>query len=295
MKRNMKTAKYLLYSFVLTGILLVCSASALYAEDPVPSVTDKDGLKIVEAEGEALLGDDTTPAQARAMARNNARRNALEQAVGVKVRSSTVLYNSSLISDLVVTATKGLIVEEEIIEDGLTVRVDQKAYYVCRLKAYIKPINAEKHSNLKILTAEVFRAGSDRSLKNPVFQDNDEIQVHLSVNEDSYINIFSVSQDGRLSQLYPNKYFNQEQLAANETMVFPDDTQRALGLKLRVRTPKKLSTSLESVLVIAAKEKIELLPAGDVEESVLTDVLKKLSEIDPSLWADKTVGYEVRK
>ena len=71
------------------------------------------------------MGDDTTPAQARAMARNNARRSALEQAVGIEVHGSTVIYNSDLISDLVVTATKGLIVREEILYDSPTVKGNQ--------------------------------------------------------------------------------------------------------------------------------------------------------------------------
>ncbi|MEW6601347.1 MAG: DUF4384 domain-containing protein [Nitrospirota bacterium] len=289
----MKIIRYLLSLFAVTAVLAVSSSQDIYAEDPAPSVPESGQIKIVEAVGEAVLGDDTT-AQARAMARNNARRNALEQAVGVNVRSSTVLYNSSLISDLVVTATKGLIVDEELIEDGPAVKGD-RIYHVSRLKAYIKPVNTEKRGNFRILKAGVFRAGSDIRPGAPVFQDSDEIQVHLIVNEDAHINIFNVSQDGMVTQLYPNKYFKPEQLAANKTMIFPDDTQRALGLKLRVKTPKKASTAMESVLVIAVKERIDLLGEVGTEEPALTDVLKKLSEIDPSLWSDMTMGYEVRK
>ncbi|RJR15920.1 MAG: DUF4384 domain-containing protein [Nitrospiraceae bacterium] len=291
---SIKIIKCLLSFFIVTYAVAVYSSKALRAEDTAPLVPDNDNLKIVEAVGEILLGDDTTPAQGRAMARNNARRNALEQAVGVKVHSSTVLYNSSLISDLVVTATKGLIVEEQIIDDGPVIKGDQ-IYHICKLRAYVKPVNIEKRGNFRVLKAEVLRAGSDRGLKNPVFQDNDEIQVIVSVNEASHINIFSVSQDGMVSQLYPNKFFKSEQLAADKTMIFPDDAQRALGLRLRVRTPKKLSSALESVLVVASKEMIELHPADGMNELMLTDVLKSLSGIDPSLWADMTVGYEVRK
>jgi len=295
MKReSMNIIRYLLSFFIVTCAVAVCSSQALCAEVPAPPVPDNDSLKIVEAVGEILLGDDTTPAQGRAMARNNARRNALEQAVGVKVRSATVLYNSSLISDLVVTATKGLIVNEEIIEDGPVVRGDQ-IFHISRLKAYVKPVNMEKRGNFRITKAEVFRAGTDRSIRNPVFQDNDEIQVHVTVNEDAHVNIFSVSQDGMVSLLYPNKYFSSGMLAANRTMVFPDDAERALGLKLRVKTPKKANTALESVLVIASKEKVDLLGSEAQTDPALTDILKRLSEIDPSLWADMTVGYEVRK
>ncbi|MBI4683316.1 MAG: DUF4384 domain-containing protein [Nitrospirae bacterium] len=285
---------YPLSMLAITLTLILCTTKALYAVDPGASVTDKDGNKIVEAVGEVLLGDDTTPAQGKAMARNNARRNALEHALGVQIHGSTVLYNSSLISDLVVTATKGLIIAEELLEDRPIVKADQ-VYHFCKLKATVKPINIEKRGNFKILKVEVVRADSDSSHENPVFQDNDEIRVRVRVNEDAYINIFSVSQDGMISKLLPNDYFKSAMLAAKNTLIYPDDIQRALGLKLRVKAPKKQNRALESVLVIATKEKADLLSDGTPADPTLTDLLKMLSEIDPSLWAESTVGYEVRK
>src|SRR3990172_8671209 len=53
-------------------------------------------VKVVTAEGKIVLGDYTTPARARAIAMNNARRTALEAAVGVNLHGSSVIYNSDL-------------------------------------------------------------------------------------------------------------------------------------------------------------------------------------------------------
>lgn len=249
---------------------------------------------IVIAEGEALMGDDTTLAQAKAMALNNARRNALEQATGVKVHGSTVIYNSDLISDLVVTATKGLIVKEEIIKEEGSVTGKQISYYY-KIKAYVKPLDIKKRGNLQIIKAEVFRAGTNQLMQSPVFQHDDEIQIKIKVNEDAYINIFSVSQDGRISMLFPNEYFKAEILPANREFIFPDETQRMLGVKLRAKTEGKLSKAVESVLIIATKEKVNFLSDKDIQEPTITDLMRELSEIDLSLWAEKTIGYEVRR
>jgi len=82
-----------------------------------PSVPIAEGIKVVIAEGKAVLGDDTTLAQARAIAMNNTRRNALEEAVGVNLLSSTLVYNSQPISDLISTATKGLIIAQKVIDE----------------------------------------------------------------------------------------------------------------------------------------------------------------------------------
>ena len=270
----------LLMFFFISVILLPLSARA--------------DVKIVVAEGQAIIGGDITVPQARAMARNNARRSALEQAVGVSVRGSTVLYNSDLVSDLVVTATKGLIIKEEIIKDMPKVQGDQLSYFF-KLRAYVKPINIERRGNFRILKADVFRADKKKGSKLPVFQQNDEIQVSIRANKDSYINIFSVSQDGMISKLFPNDYFKAEIVAAKKVFIFPDDIQMALGLKLRVKTPEKLNRAVESVLIIATKEKADFLSDEDIEEPTITDLMKELSDIDPSLWAEKTVGYEVRR
>ena len=93
--------------------LFIC----LCAFIPVFADAGQDNIQIIEKEGEAVLGDDMTPAQAKALALNNARRSAIEQASGVIVHGSSVVYNFQLVSDLVASATRGVIVKEEILAD----------------------------------------------------------------------------------------------------------------------------------------------------------------------------------
>jgi len=88
-------------------LIMLCISTALAQSD----------IQIIEKEGEAVLGDDMTPAQAKALALNNARRSAIEQASGVIVHGSSVVYNFQLVSDLVASATRGVIVKEEILAD----------------------------------------------------------------------------------------------------------------------------------------------------------------------------------
>tara|TARA_B100000315_G_scaffold213335_2_gene211224 strand:- start:2976 stop:4355 length:1380 start_codon:yes stop_codon:yes gene_type:complete len=257
--------------------------------------TSKNGLKVIVAEGIARLGDDTTLARTKAMALNNARRSALEEAVGILLRGSSVIYNRDLVSDLVVTATKGLIVKEEIL-DGSGLETNNKhPIYRILLRAYIKPVKLEKRGNFKILKAAVFKAVNPSASKSPVFQDNDEIQIKIKINSDYYPNLFSVDQDGRVIKLFPNPYVKSELLPAQTNFVFPDDSLRAIGIKLRVKTPQSISRTIESVLIIATKERIDFLTDKNQEETTITDLMRELSELDPSLWAERTVGYEVRK
>lgn len=260
----------------------------------LPQYVFSENIKIVESVGEAYLGEDTTPAEAKSIALNNARRSALEEAVGIVVHGSTVVYNSELISDLVFAATKGLIVKEKIIEKKCQIR-DEQIYCIAKIEAHIKPLGFEKRGNLKILKASIQRPDKDIVIKFPVFQKGDEIQIKAIVNEDSFVSIFSVDQYGNIIKLFPNDYSKQNIVSSEQEFIFPDNSQRSVGLKLRAHTPKGLRKALESVLIIATKEKTNLLSEKTIENPTISDLMRELSEVGPSLWTEKILGYEVRE
>ncbi|MBI4691493.1 MAG: DUF4384 domain-containing protein [Nitrospirae bacterium] len=269
-------------------VIVVCILVAVFAE------ATQDNIQIIEKEGEAVLGEDTTPAQAKALALNNARRSAIEQASGVIVHGSSVVYNFQLISDLVASATRGVIVKEEILADDIK-KDGKQIVYCTKIRAHVKTLEKKEEGGLRILKADVNRYGSNPANTSVVFQENDEIQIKAKINSDAYIHVFNISQDGIVTKLYPNEYFKAELTSPAEEFVFPDEKQRGLGLKLKVRTPKGLSRTVETMLIAATKEKIDFLSDKKSDVVTITDLMKELSEIDSSLWTEKTVGYEVRK
>jgi len=271
-------------SAVTMAVLLLGAGAFAAGDEPVR----------VEAEGTILLGEDSTMSQAKAAALNNARRAALEKATGVEVRGSATIYNFQLINDLVQTATRGIIVKETLESTKCRTEGDQ-IFCSARIMAWVKPLHTERRGTFKITTLGVHRPEWQGEVKSPVFQSGDEIHIHAAANQDAYLSIFSVDQNGGLSKLYPNEYVKQEKLPAGKEIVFPDDAMRQAGLKLRVRTPKGRKKAVESVLVIATKEKAALLEPRKDRDLTITDLMKELSEMDPSQWVDQTIGYEVRE
>src|SRR5262249_38897418 len=77
----------------------------------------KDGIWVT-AEGVVLLSDDTTIGEAKARARDEARRKAIEQAVGTFVKAQTVVYNTDVAEDLVQSLVRGVVVEERVLNEG---------------------------------------------------------------------------------------------------------------------------------------------------------------------------------
>ena len=277
--------------FLFFLLLLLVFPVCAWADEKQPVYSDD--VKIVMAEGSADIGDDMTPSQAKAVARNYARRSALEKVVGVNLHSNTLLFDGEIISDLINSTTKGLIVKEKV-EDGCT-EESGRLYCYARIEARVKPLKGENVPRIKFLKSAIQRPGNKLFAENPVFQNSDEIQVRVSLYEDSYLNIFSVDQHGKITKLFPNDYAESKPVPARKEFVFPDDSLRTRGLKLRVTTPKNLSRAIETVLIVATKEKGHFLEGAIMENATITDLMRELSELDQSQWAEETIGYEVRR
>lgn len=268
-------------------LLISCSWSfAFAAQEPAP-------IKVT-AEGSVLMGEDTTPGQAKASALNNARRAALEKATGVEVHGTSTVYNFQLINDLVMTSTRGLIVKENVLENKCQMK-DELISCTSKIEAVVKPLNLERRGDFAVTKVAVRRPDKETDPKSPVFQCLDEIDIRAAANHDAYLNIFSVDQNGNITKLYPNEFCAFDKTLAGKELVFPEDAQRKSGLRLKVKTPKGVKKSVESVLVVATKDRVDFLSDKTIENPTVTDLMRELSDLDPSLWAEKTVGYEVRE
>jgi hypothetical protein len=276
-----------LIGFRIIAFLIISSWSFTVAAQEISSI-------IVTAEGLVIVGDDMTPGQAKASALNNARRTALEKATGLEVHGSSTVYNFQLINDLVMISTRGLIVKEKVLESRCQIKDDQ-IYCISKIEAAVKPLNLERRGDFAVTKVTVNRPDKKEAVKSLVFQCLDEIDIHATTNYDAYLNIFSVDQNGNILKLYPNEFCSFEKTRAGKELIFPEAAQRKNGLRLKVRTPKGINKAVESVLIVATKDKVEFLRDKTIENRTVTDLIRELSDLDPSLWAEKTVGYEVRE
>jgi LPP20 lipoprotein len=151
----------------VSKILKASQGQRVARESPEVSPVLSDGIWFT-AEGRVLLGDDATIAEARTSSRDEARRKAIEQALGVFVRASTVVYNFGLAEDLVHSIVRGVVIEEQILSEGLR-EVDigrgQKALiHDTTLSALIRPVPAERRNNFAIkgnLNKSIFFANEE--------------------------------------------------------------------------------------------------------------------------------------
>lgn len=254
--------------------------------------SEATNLQTVFSEGKAFCGENTTPAESKALAINDARRKALEKATGVDVRGSSVVYNNILINDLISVATKGLIVREKI--DSVEYEISNNGEITCSVKieAEVQPLKAKGNRMLKISKADIFRIGAQTAMSDPVFQNGEEIQVKATLSGDGYLHLFNIDQKGNVTQLFPNDYVKNKKISKKQIFIFPSDDFRTLGIKLKVSNQKSQRRTIESIFVFATETERDLLPQ-EIEFPTLSDLMRNVSQIDHSLWDSKTIGYTV--
>lgn len=254
----------------------------------------------VVAEGVAPFLKDMSLDEVRGRARDEARRNAIEQAVGVFVRSTSVLHNSQITDELISSVSRGVIEQEQWADEQIEEVKDGKrpgpamAMYRTTVKAQVRPVHVER------------RAGFDvrGSLNKTIFQENEEALIKIRSTQPAYLHVFSVTQEGGVTLLLPNKFVERNQITPDQEVVFPNDTLRALGVRLRVSLPKGTKKAQEYIKVIATRKPVSLVGAdasGDIfrtytgaENGMIQDVIKRLAQLEDADWNETTLPYEVR-
>jgi Domain of unknown function (DUF4384)/LPP20 lipoprotein len=265
---------------------------------PLEPSEPKEGIW-VEAEGIASLAEDTTVAEAKARSRDEARRKAIEQAVGIFVKGQTLAYNSQIADDLVRSIARGLIVEEQVKEEGLREigqGTGQKVFqYATKLRAKVKPIRPEQRGDFAVRAI----------LNKTMLSQGEEMQIKAVVTKDAYLHIFNVGQDDKVTVLLPSRYARANFVSAQKEFLFPDDEQRNLGIRLKAFAPIGAKKALEKIKLIATTKPIDLaegkIPEGAFkvyegkDTALVTDLLKTLSLLDDSEWTEVTIPYEIRR
>lgn len=282
----------------IVGILENAKAQKIPLSDPIDSSGQKDGVW-VQAEGVVSLAENMTVAEAKARSRDEARRKAIEKAVGTFVKSQTIIYNAQVAEDLVHSLVRGIVVEEQVLEEGLRQlgreTGDIALLYATKLKAKVKPMRVELRGDFRVKAA----------LNKTVFQEGEEMQITAAATKAAHFHIFNIGQDDTVTVLLPNRFTSSSTDQARQELIFPDESQRTMGIRLRVFPPQGERKAMEKIKVIATTKQIDLMK-GKVREGVyqvyagkdaalVTELLKELSLLDEAEWAEMTVPYEIRK
>ena len=286
-------ASPLFAGFTLWSFSVIAQALPATAE-PLAPVT-------VEAEGLAPFLLDMSLNEVRGRARDEARRNAIEQAVGVFLRGLSLMKNSQITDELVTAIARGVIEDEQWMDERIEELKEEKrpglpmAVYHTQVKAAVRPVRVERRGDFDV------RA----SLNKDVFQEGEEALIKIRATQPAHLYMFSVTQDGSVTVLMPNHYVRRNLVSPDQDIIFPNETLRSLGIKLRVMLGPGVKKATEYIKVIATRKPIEFFTEvgqdgvfhtfSGAEQGMIQDVVKRLALLDDQDWTETTLPYEVRK
>ena len=267
--------------FMVAAIMLsVISAAA--SENPI----------WVESDGEAFMGEIETQKEVKERAKIDAQNKAVEKAVGVFIRSHSVVSNSQLTEDLVYASVRGKIEKVNIVKEGWDER-DRNLYKV-HLKALIKPVYPEKGEGISLKA----------SLSRTVLTEGEEVKIFFQASIDCYVYIFSVGADGSVTLLLPNSINKDNFILAGNAYAFPPPESK-IRLTAMFLPDFKGRVAEERIKIIATKSKAEIVPLGFQEgsfkvydarsTSMISDLIKRLNQLEPSEWAEATTSFRIER
>jgi hypothetical protein len=265
---------------IVIMLFLLLPAIGYASEQPV----------LVEATGEAQMGEMDTPKEVMARARRDAQNKAVEKAVGAFIKSHTLVSNNQVAEDLVYASVRGKIEKTEIIREGWDEK-DRNLYRVS-LKALVEPVYPEKGQGISL----------KMSLSKSVLKEGEEVKIFYQANSDCFIYVFSIAEDGSVTLLLPNSVDKNNHLTKDKAYEFPP-VGSPVRLQAMFLPGCKEKTSEERIKIIATKNEEAIVPLGFQEGMVkvydaqstglVSELVKKLSQLEPAEWTEVTAVYKI--
>lgn len=245
-----------------------------------------------EAQGSAAAGEAESGVEAKARAKDDAKRNALEQAVGTFIKSHSVVANYQLAEDLTYASVRGKIEKVEVLKEWRD-ELDKDIYRV-RLRALIMPVFPEKGEGLSVKL----------SLSKTVLSEGDEVRIFYQADKESYVYLFVIAADGSVTLLFPNS-LNQDNLVKPGTAYQFPASESKISLKAVFLPGFKGDSAEETVKVIATREKEDIISLGFQEgmfkvydaksTGMISDLVRRLNALEPSEWTQGAVVYTIKR
>jgi hypothetical protein len=258
----------------------------------IPIAASADKPVWVTADGESFQGEMDTLKEVKTRARRDAQNKAVEMAVGTFIKSHTLVSNSQVAEDLIYAAVRGKITKEEIIFSDWDAK--ERNLFKMRIKALVEPVYPEKGEGL----------AAKLHLSKTSLKEGDEVHIFYHVSKDSYVYIFSIAADGSVTLLLPNANVPDHFIQAGKAHQFPPK-ESPIHLKAMFLPNFKEPSAEERIKIIATRKKEDLLSLGFKEgvfqvydaksTGMISDLVRRLNQIEPTDWAEATVVYTLKR
>ncbi|PIR15756.1 MAG: hypothetical protein COV48_12605 [Elusimicrobia bacterium CG11_big_fil_rev_8_21_14_0_20_64_6] len=241
------------------------------------------------------VGPQDTRHQTRAAAMEHARAAAVQDFLGVEVKSKFMDFQqeglrgeSRLTEGILQTTRNGRILKESVLEEGYRDAPDCPAcLYRLRLKACVLPKDASGDKDFVV----------ELKVSNQRFLHGDEARLSMTASRDCWVylyNIYDLGSKDQTALVVPNENIKEKRLKAGVTWEYPDEEAKKLGVRLVAELPQADDTvSAETIRVIAAKAALPMSVVSPKDGGWL-GVLRRLNRTKVE-WAEDAEAYTIYK
>lgn len=276
-------------------ILLI---SAVLAGSPLAYAVSATEQGWVEAVGEATADDTRTLKEVKQEALDQARRQAIERVVGLKVEGETMVRDFAMKSDFVASLSSGMILEEKILRwETQTIQKGETSAPVLMYRVFIRAKVASEAAS----PDPAFKISA--TLNRPLFKNGDDVVLRIKSTRDCYLTILVVTEKNHVFLVLPNKYKKINFLREGEEYSYPSETDVSKGLTLKAGLLPGVKRAKEHVRIIATRKPVNFTP--DVfaegiglesfarETATVSELVKELITIPAHERAEVFLAYEI--
>lgn len=255
-------------------------------------VKDSAGCTWVEAEAKIIVSKDQTANQAEAAAISEARILAMQDFLGVSVKSRFMdfhqegLRNENRLTENILQTTRdGHILKEEILEKGWRDMSEcQHCRYFVKLKTCLlqDPPGSDKDFQVEL------------KISQPNFKEGDEAVISVTATKDCFLYLYNVNiENWETSLLVPNDQVPQAKLSGGQAWEYPDSEAKKHGVRLIAQLPESNpSMSAETIRVVASKVP---LPRSTTDPAHgFLAIMRRLNSTK-SAWAEDSEAFTISK
>ncbi len=256
---------------------------------------DPDGCTWLEGYATVAVGAQDTRNQARAAAMEHARAAAVQDFLGVEVKSKFMdfqqegLRNESRLTESILQTTRnGRIVKEVVLEEGYRNAPDcLDCLFRMKLKACVVPRSADGDKDYFV----ELQVSSQR------FLHGEEAKITVTATRDSWIylyNIYDLGAKNQTALVVPNENVKEKRVKAGESWEYPDEEAKKLGVRLVAELPQSGDeVSAETIRVIASKAALSKAVTSPTNGGWF-GVLLRLHRTGVE-WTDDAQAYTIQK
>jgi hypothetical protein len=256
---------------------------------------DADGCTWVEGEASVAVGEQDSRHQARAAAIEQARAAAVQDFLGVEVKSKFMDFqqeglrkNTSLTESILQTTRSGRILKEQVTAEGYE---NAPGCPGCRYRVALKACVVPRETG----GDKEFHA--ELELNRVRFVQGDEAKISVTSTRDGYLylyNVYDLGASDKTTLVVPDATGVERRVKGGEAWEYPDAEARKAGIRLLAELPKATDeVSAETIRVVVTKTP---LPKSvyDPADGGYLGVMRRLHR-GQTEWAEDAEAFTIYK